>query len=431
MAMIDNAYTYYLTTYGNQASTRYNAHKKSELKNIYQKIVQVNKEAPLYKFPSVGEVARFAIDIKEGAQHVRNVIASISGSDDIMKALQKKVAVSSRDDIVKARYVGRSPLSEDMEDFDIEVHTLAKPQVNIGNFLKSGQRDLPVGSYSFDLSTPHSNYEFRFNVNSEDTNYTILNKLAGLISNAGVDLFASVVDNTEGFSALKIESLYTGLREGEEFQFHIQANGSENSLGALDVLGIDEVSQPAQDSTFLLNGNAHRAHSNVFSVNDTFELSLLGLSPEGEAATIGFKPNTQAIVENIQGLADAYNSIIETAEKYAETQNQSYKLKYQLGSAAEHYRDALASIGLIKDEKGFLEVDSRLLMESIESESPSDKLSVLNDFKKALDEKASSAVLNPIDYVNKIVVSYKNPGRNFISPYASSLYSGMMLDWLC
>ncbi len=431
MAAIDNAYTYYLTTYGNQASTRYGAHKKSELRDIYQKIVKVNKEAPLYKLKSSDEVVRFAIDIKEGAQHVRNVIASISGSDDIMKALQKKTAVSSQEDVVKARYVGHNEVTEDMEGFDIEVQTLAKPQVNMGNFLKSSQRDLPVDNYSFDLSTPYSGYEFQFSVNPEDTNYSIQNKLAGLISNAGIGLVATVTEDEGGLSALRIESLYTGLREGEDFIFRIQAGGSTNSAGALDILGIEEVSQEAQNSTFLLNGNAHASYSNIFSINDTFELQLLDVSPKDEPAVISFKPNTQAVLENIQGLADAYNSVLSTAEKYSDTQNQSQKLKFQLGRAAEHYRDALSAIGLTPDEGGFLSVDSNVLTESIESEHPSQKLSVLNDFKKALDERASVAALDPIAYVDKVIVAYKNPGQNFISPYASSLYSGMLLDWRC
>lgn len=431
MAAIDNAYTYYLTTYGSQASTRYDAHKKSELRDIYQKIVKVNKEAPLYKLKSSDEVVRFAIDIKEGAQHVRNVIASISGSDDIMKALQKRTAVSSREDLVKARYVGHNEAAENVEDFEIEVQALAKPQVNMGSFLKSSQRDLPVDSYSFDLSTPYSGYEFQFSVNPEDTNYSIQNKLAGLITNAGIGLVATVAENKDGLSALRIESLYTGLREGEDFIFNIQAGGSSNSAGALGILGIGEVSQEAQNSTFLLNGNAHTSYSNIFSINDTFELQLLDVSPKNESAVISFKPNTQAVVENIQGLASAYNSILDTAEKYSHTQHQSQKLKYQMGRAAEHYRDALAAIGLTRDEEGFLSVDSSLLTENIESEHPSQKLSVLNDFKKALDERASVAALNPIDYVDKVIVAYKNPGQNFMSPYASSLYSGMLLDWRC
>ena len=135
MSMIDNAYTYYLTTYGQRSGSRYDAHKKSELRNVYNQIVKLNKESPLYKFKNRGDVTKLAIDIKESAQHVRNVVASLSGSDDIMQALQRRSAVSSQEDIVTARYIGEDDPNKEVSDFKIEVRQLAKPQVNIGNFL--------------------------------------------------------------------------------------------------------------------------------------------------------------------------------------------------------------------------------------------------------------------------------------------------------
>lgn len=429
MAAIDNAYTYYLTTYGNRPSTRYNTHKKSELRNIYNKIVELNKDAPLCKLKNESEVAKFAIDIKEGAQHIRNVVASISGSDDIMKSLQKKIAVSSQEDIVTARYIGRNEEDEHTEDFQLEVRQLAKPQINIGNFLKSNHQNLPPDTYSFDLTNTSSGYEFQFNVNPEDTNYTIQSKLAELITNANIGLTASVIEDGSGLSALKIESLQTGLSGDEEFLFKINAGGSLNSVPALQMLGIDQVSQEAQNSAFLLNGKPYSSYSNTFSINNVFELQLKGISPEGQPAVIGFKPNSQAVLENIQNLTDAYNSIIETSEKYA--QSQSHKLQRQISGTAGKYAQQLADIGLNSDESGHISVNSSVLTEIIESENPSEQLSVLNDFKKALDEKAAVAVLNPMDYVNKIIVVYKSPHRNFVSPYATSMYAGMMLDRFC
>ena len=42
MAAIDSAYHYYLSTYGNSVS-RYDTHKKSELRKVYNQIVKANK----------------------------------------------------------------------------------------------------------------------------------------------------------------------------------------------------------------------------------------------------------------------------------------------------------------------------------------------------------------------------------------------------
>ena len=45
-AILNNVYNYYMTTYSPRSSTRYDTHKKSELRNIYNTIVKLNKEAP-------------------------------------------------------------------------------------------------------------------------------------------------------------------------------------------------------------------------------------------------------------------------------------------------------------------------------------------------------------------------------------------------
>ncbi|MCI8281758.1 MAG: flagellar filament capping protein FliD [Lachnospiraceae bacterium] len=429
MAIIDNAYTYYLSTYGNRIGTRYDSHKKSELRKVYNQIVKLNKEAPLYKFKNSGTITKYAIDIKEGAQHIRNVVASISGSDDIMKALQKKSAVSSQEDIVTARYIGKD--EEQMKDFDIEVRQLAKPQVNIGNFLKSIRRDLTPDAYSFDITNSSSSYEFQFNVSQTDTNYSIQKKLSNLITSAGIGLTASVMEDANGQSALRIESLQTGLSEDEKYLFNISVGGGATSAVALNILGIDQISQEAQNSSFLLNGVPQSSYSNTFSINNAFELTLRGISPEGQPATIGFKPDAQSVLENIQSLTNAFNSVIETSNTYAERYGQNRRLQYQIGSAADAYRDELAAIGLHKEEDGLFSVDASALTEIIESENPSEQLAVLNDFKQTLDTRAALAVLNPMEFVNKVIVTYKNPGRNFSAPYMTSLYSGMMMDHFC
>jgi flagellar hook-associated protein 2 len=42
--------------------------------------------------------------------------------------------------------------------------------------------------------------------------------------------------------------------------------------------------------------------------------------------------------------------------------------------------------------------------------------------------KADNAAIDPMYYVDKVIVEYKNPGRTFAAPYISSIYAGMMLD---
>ena len=78
MAKIDSVYNYYLTTYGSSNVSRYDAHKKSQLRDVYNRMVKLNKESPLYKISNSGDVQKFAIDIKENTRNIQNIVASLS-----------------------------------------------------------------------------------------------------------------------------------------------------------------------------------------------------------------------------------------------------------------------------------------------------------------------------------------------------------------
>ncbi|MGN0480737.1 MAG: hypothetical protein ACI4EV_04135, partial [Lachnospiraceae bacterium] len=52
----------------------------------------------------------------------------------------------------------------------------------------------------------------------------------------------------------------------------------------------------------------------------------------------------------------------------------------------------------------------------------------LGKFKNAVQNKAETIALNPMDYVNNKIVAYKNPGRSFTTPYYTSAYAGMMFN---
>ena len=55
----------------------------------------------------------------------------------------------------------------------------------------------------------------------------------------------------------------------------------------------------------------------------------------------------------------------------------------------------------------------------------------LKDFTDSILKKINDVSLNPMQYVEKTIVAYKNPGHNFPAPYAASAYSGMMFNYYC
>lgn len=429
MATIDSAYQYYLSTYGVSSGTRYDTHKKSQLRAVYNNIVKVNKESPLYKIKYSGEVQRFAIDLKEKTRSIQNMIASLSSEESgLESAFAKKVAQSSDEDSIGVQYIGSSNDTDSSETFEVEVRSLATPQINEGEYLSPNGHDFKPGTYSFDLNTNMGSFEFQYNVNGNNTNQDVQEKIIRLINSSNIGLKADYVTQGEK-GAIHIESMQTGHAKNEDYLFEIVPSPDSGSIKAMQTLGIHHVTESAQNSSFLLNGLERSSLSNTFTVNNNFELTLKKISTDG-ASRIGFKANSDAVADNVQSLVNVYNSIIKLGHDSANTQN-SNKLLRDMEGVAKSYHNELEAIGLQMSSEGYISIDRNLLTDAITADDSKESFSVLNRFKDGLNEKAASASIDPMNYVSKVLVAYKNPGHNFSTPYVISIYSGMMLDRYC
>lgn len=432
MAKID-AYAYYLSTYSQNRPTRYDSHKKSDLRKVYNAIVKTNREAPLYKLSGEDEVAKYAIDIKENAKAIQNVVASLSDTyGDFSDSFRRKVAVSSNEESVGVKYVGDGTESTELENFQIEVKELSSPQVNMGHFLKNNGQDFTPGTYSFDLDVSNATYEFQFNINAGEDNLDVMRKLAGLVNRSSLGIGATIKHGTtedgSPAGALTLTSRQTG-RTSEEPLFKITPSMDGGSTQTLNTLGIQTITQEASNSRFLFNGEELQSLSNSFTINDTFELVLNGISPEGEPAEIRFKTDVDAVADNVMSLVNAFNGILEIAQNSsAEATGDTNKLFNEMSSVSRSRRESLGDIGLEVADNGTITLNKEKLEAAIQPERAEKTFGRLSSFKNAIGAKADAVAINPMNYVNKVVVNYKNPGKTFTAPYFSSVYSGMMLD---
>ena len=423
MAKIDAAYAYLLTTYGKTTGSRYDSHKKSELKSVYNNISKTNKDSPLYKIDQSVDLTKFAIDIKENSRRIQNVISSLSEhGDDIASMLNKKIAVSSDEDVISASYVGEYG-ADAQADFSIEVRRLATPQVNEGNYLNQRGHAFEEGAFSFDLDTPTNSYEFQFNVNAGDTNYDVQSKIARLVNQSDVGLTAEVLTNASGESALRIASKQTGLADGEDALFTIQSGSSWNEV---NTLGIGRMTSPAENSLFLLNGTEHSSLSNTFTIDRSFEITL-HKAAEGEPVHIGFKANTDTLSDGVDDLLQAYNGMVRIGMKYSSSHTNNQLLN-EMTRIARGRKEELEAVGITADESGLLSLDRETLAQAVSGSDAKTHYRTLNRFKSALSREAAKTSIDPMNYVDKVIVEYKNPGRTFAAPYAPSAYSGMLVD---
>lgn len=432
-SVIDNVYNHYLTTYAPKSTdSKYDTHKKSELRGIYNSMLKLNKDAPLYILDSSKDSREFVVGLKENARELRNTIASLGGLDDD-NLFNKKVAYSTDEDMVSATYIGDAS-SDDAPSFNIEVTSLAEGQTNLGYALESDAKaSLVPDTYSFDININDLNYEFQFNIREGDTNKDIQDRLARLITNADVGIDADVLSNGKGASALRLTSATVGLKAGRETIFDVSESNSSKSSGAVEYLGIDFTSKQPSNAEFLLNGEPRSASSNHFTIDKQYELNLNAVHTyEGQEATVGVKNDLDSITENVENLLSGYNNFISVASEYREGHPASSKLLNEMERLVSYYKNDLISIGLDSSSDGKLELDEKNFKAAlVAGEDYSSSLSTIKDFASSVLRKANQISLNPMEYVDKTVVAYKNPGHNFTAPYVSSNYSGMLFNSYC
>ena len=421
MARIDAAYNYFLTTYGEGIGSRYESHKKSELRDTYNRIIRANKEAPLYKIKDSEDLGQFAIDIKEHANDMLVAVSQLSGADgDISSILSRRVAVSSDSETVAARYVGDDKSS--IDGFSIRVDSLAKSQVNRGNFLPPSAYSFEEGSYSFDLDVRTGSYEFQYNVGRGDNNFAVQSKIVRLINSADVGLSAQLITDSKGNNAIEIQSKATRLSEDEDCIFNISSNISWNEL---DRLGIQNVVSPAANSTFTLNGNSHSSVANTFTVNKSYELTLKKASTS--EVSVGLMTDTQALAGGINRLLTTYNAMLDIGAKYIRGHS-TRTLYNDVTSIAAGMSQSLDKLGITADKSGHLSLDKDILAEAINSPDREAAFDTLTSLRDSIKKMASKASISPMNYVDKLIVEYKNPKNNMAFPYASGQYAGMLVD---
>ncbi len=429
---LNNVYNFYMTTYAPKSSTPYDSHKKSELRGVYNSIVKMNKESPLYILDTSKDSQRFAISVKENARELRNTIASLGGLDED-ELLNKKVAYSSNPNIAKASFIGSARSTDDLPAYDVEVNQLASSQVNTGKFLPNGEVvALTPDTYSFDIGIDGLNYEFQFSIKPTDTNRDVQDRLARLVTNANIGITAQVIPGEDNTSYLRMESNSTGLKDNKPYIYKISDHRTSKTSGAVDYFGLDHVSVQPANASYIVNGEESSSTSNRFTLAHAYEVELTGLSSmEGETASIGLKTDVESLTENINTLVQGFNSFLHAVAEYSDNQPKSNRLFNEMSSVARVYASDLTSVGLNLNLDGTLEVDDAALRQTAMSDNAKEAFSPMKSFTNSVLRKSNQVSLDPMNYVNNVIVAYKNPGKNFASPYITSAYSGMMFNGYC
>ena len=303
----------------------------------------------------------------------------------------------------------------------------------MGAFLPASEKaDLAPGTYSFDLNINDLSYEFQYNIRGGESNRDLQERLARLISNAEIGVNADVFEDDKGRSSLRLTSTASGLKEGKDYIFRVSDENTSKLSGTVDYLGLDFISRQPSNARFLLDGEPRTASSNRFTIDKAFDVTLNGISStEGETAEIGLKTDLDSLTENVSNLVYGYNSFVRAAAEYLDSHPRSGKLINEMSHISRHYQADLEEIGFSFENNGQLAVNGDAFKNSILNDESRTRFSTIRDFTNSILRKTNQVSLNPMEYVDKRLVAYKNPGHNFATPYMTSNYSGMLFNSYC
>ncbi len=427
--MIGSVYDYYLTTYASRPATKSDTHKKSELRSVYNNIVKISKKSPLYKVSVSENIQKFAIDLKENARTL-----STDANNLFEKSLESEKSqkyVSDNEDVVQVKTLDNLSDAESVNTafashYNIEVLNLATPQINTSDYLNNDDLDIPKGAHSFEVNVGDSAYEFRFNATKDDTNKTVLEKLSRLINRSNIGLTSKMLYSGNN-SALEITSNATGLGFTPEI-FSIAPGENSPYDKVVSKLGLNNVSSYPTNANFLLNGMEKTTSSNTFTIGKSLEITLNGISKKGQATSISLNDDLDSVISSINDMISSYNNLLDLSNNSNEGSDDAAILNKEIHKTTRQYASNLENIGITINENGKMTFDEALFIQTANEDDLDKSLASLNSFRQAIVSRADDISINPMKYVDKVMISYPNPVHSFANPYMTSIYTGMMFN---
>ncbi|HEX3022148.1 MAG TPA: hypothetical protein VHP81_07135 [Lachnospiraceae bacterium] len=425
--MISTTYNYLTPSFEVNRPVKYTSHKTSELRSIYNAIVNINKQSPLYMVNLSLENQVYALNVKEAAMSFNTVLDTFVSNDE-NSVFNSRSVHTSYEAAVSATLISEND-SDISDEFEIKVSSLASPQINVGNSLRPNSQQLIAGNYEFSINVSGNTYDFRFNVPSQSTHKDTIHHLCNEINNAGIGVYASeLVDEQSGQLRVALQSDETG--DTKSLIFNAKDTVFVGGHGIVEYFGLNNVYERAKSAKFTINGQGKESVSNHFTYNDRINVTLH--STTDKPVNVNYTPNTEKILGGLSKVIDCYNNLLSTAADHSTTHRRANKLIYDLESIIYEYKNDLESCGITMNDSGLLEVDPFIASQAASDGTIEELFTNPSKISDTLYRYSFQITLNPMDYLDKKIVTYPNFGSfHYPNPYITSMYSGMLFNYYC
>ncbi len=425
------AYNHLLTEYSSSFSARTRSvHKPNELKAVYSRIVNMNRHTAYYKLDLSREKQLFTLALKNSSLALADTLK------DLGQAFQRPSVInsahSSDPESVSASLVDVEHTSF-REPVCVRVKALAMPQVNTGNKVPSEAEGPKPAPYRFRIQTGEDSYEFSYNVSTVSANRDLMYKLSNFINRSDIHIHAKVEDDAEdGTSRIVLSSEDTGLAEGQAMAFSISdsASGNTPTPGLVSYFGLDHVTQKPSNARFSIDGREKTSMGNSVVLNR--DLSLTFHKKTKREVTISPETAGEQAISELANFMESYNALLNLTRNGLPGNRRSSRLQNDLTHILSTDIEELSRSGIRRNEDFTLSIDSSTIKKPETMQHLKTLFEEPDGLFAKLSRKMSDIALNPVDYVDKVIVTYPNTARaGFSNPYLTSIYSGMMFNSYC
>ncbi|MDF2843592.1 MAG: hypothetical protein K0R00_2018 [Herbinix sp.] len=407
---------------------KYPISRKDDVRRVYKDIINLSKNSPFFKISLTKENQEFTIGVKEAALIMKSRIEEMK--DPEFSGFERKEVIVSKKGVLDAILMDQDT-SKLPSNIDLEVHSLAQAQVNKGKEHIPTTRGLAVGEYDFTVQVGEDTYELKFLQENKTENQDTLKRMAQLINQSVWGLTASVEKGSSNDSIrLEITADRTGRYGARDFSF---AESDSYYSGAIYFFGLNRVEQEAAYANFSLNGVEKQSASNEFTLENTIQINLHRTIEEPVALRI--VSDSKKILSSVEEILDTHNNLIKLASDRTMNSEEHFKalrLISEMKGLRELHQVELENCGIIANEDGTLEVDKSIAVSVAEDGRMEQLFEQKNGFIAGLLKKAEMVAINPMEYLDKTIVTYpNNEGISLRNPYITSVYSGLFFNSYC
>ena len=311
----------------------------------------------------------------------------------------------------------------------IFIQNLASYDIAVSNRLeKEDASVISPGSYQFSISIGSDEFtSISFNVEENDTNETVLNKIADAINNSGLKLNANIINDTTSSVRLSIKSEETGSKNAINLK-NEGDNDILNILGFLDTNGERKEASGTNGGFVILNQDDLNAKIKVDGIDIVSQsnrienvikgviINLHSSQQDGETPLrLTISTDVDTVKKEIKEFIDKYNEIInyitEKSKIDIESNKRGYlageptysqlkfKLRWLISGPVEGVKEGnpslLSEIGIKMNKDGTLKIsDDEKLTEAIENnnEAVSDLFNLENGIGNRVNNLLESFV---------------------------------------